>query len=57
MNNYMALMWAARKAEGTHKQKKHNNSCASKFGVISDVPVGHDGNANPDPKAPTVEPW
>ena len=26
-------------------------------GVVSDVPRGHEGNANPEPKAPTPEPW
>ena len=57
MNDYMALMQAARKAEGEHKQEKHNNSCASKFGVGSDVLMGNEGNTNPDPKAPTQEPW
>ena len=36
---------------------KHNNSCVSKSGVVSDVPMGHEGNTNPDPEAPTGEPW
>ena len=48
MNNYMALMQAARKAEGKHKQEKHNNSCASTSGVVSDVLTGHEGNTNPE---------
>ena len=56
MNGYMDLMQAARKAEGEHEQKKHNNSCASKLGVVSDVPMGHEGNTNPDLKVPTWEP-
>ena len=57
MNDYMTLVQAARKAEGEHKYRKDNNSCTSKSGVVSDVPVGHEGNANPNPEAPTQEPW
>ena len=52
----MALMQVARKVEGEHEQEKHNYSCASKSGVVSDVLMGHEGNTNPDPKAPTQEP-
>ena len=50
-------MQAARKAEGEHKQEKHNNSCGSKSGVLSDVLMGHEGNTNPDSRAPTWKPW
>ena len=57
MNDYMALMQAARKAEGEHKQEKCNNFCASKSGVVSDVPSGHEDETNPDLEAPTQEPW
>ena len=61
MNNYMVLMWAARKPEGKHKQEKHNNSCcqyASKSGIVNDVLLGNDGNTNPDPEVPPLqEPW
>ena len=57
MNHYMALMWAARRAEGEHEQEKHNNSCVSKSGVVSDVSSGHEGNPNPDSEDPTWEPW
>ena len=56
MHDYMALIQAARKAEGEHEQEKHNNSCASKSGVVSDVLTGHDGNTNPDPKASPQSP-
>ena len=45
MNDCMALMRAARKAEGEHEQQKHNHSCASKSGVFSDVPLDHKGTA------------
>ena len=57
MNDYLALMQAARKAEGKHEQEKHNNSCASKSGVVSDVPLSQEGDTNPYPEAPTQEPW
>ena len=46
----------ARKAEGEHKQEKHDNSCASKSGIVSEVPSIQEGNTNPDSKAPTHEP-
>ena len=57
MNDYMVLMWAARKAEGKHEQEKHINSCTSKSGEVSDAPAGHERNSNPDPKAPSQECW
>ena len=57
MNDYITLMQAARKAEGKHKQERHNNSCVSKSGVVGDVPLGHEGNTTPDPEAPTWVPW
>ena len=57
MNDYMVLMWAARKAKGEHIQEKHNHSCASKPGIVNEVPLGNEGNTNPDPKAPSWEPW
>ena len=51
-------MWAARKAECKHEQEKHNNSCASKSGVVSDVPLGNEGNTNPDSWGFLLwEPW
>ena len=50
-------MQEARKAGDEHKQEKHNNSCAYKSGAVSDVPLGHERNTNPDPVAPTWEPW
>ena len=57
MKNYMALMQAARKAKGKHKQKKHNNSHASKLSVVSDVPMAPEEDNNPYPEAPTWDPW
>ena len=57
MNDYMVLLLADRKAEGKHEQGKHNNSCASKSGVVSDDPTGNEGSANPDSKTSTQEPW
>ena len=42
INNYMVFMQAVRKAEGKHKQQKHNNSCASNSGVVSDVPLDNE---------------
>ena len=56
MNDYMALMWVARKASGKHKQEKHNNTSTSKSCVVSDVPSGNKGNVAPDPEAATQEP-
>ena len=53
----MALMRAARKAEGVHKQEKHNTSCSSKLGVVSKGPSNQEESANPDSKTPTQEPW
>ena len=50
MNDYMVLMWAARKAKGQHKQEKHNSSYASMPGIVNDVPSGSGENTNPDPK-------
>ena len=55
MNDYMVLMWAARKAEGEHKQEKHNYSCASKSGMVNDVLLGNEGNTKPDPEDPSRE--
>ena len=55
MNDYMVLMWAARKAEGEHEQK-HNNPCASRSGAVSGVLLGHEKNTKPDPKVPMQEP-
>ena len=49
MNDYMTLMQAARKAEGEDKQEKHYHSCASQLDVVSDVPLGPEGDSNPDP--------
>ena len=57
MNNYVVLIWAARMAEGKQEEEKHNNSCSFKSGVVSDVPLGNEGNTNPDPEAPTWESW
>ena len=57
MNDYMVLMEAARKAEGEHKQERHNNSCASKSSLFSHGPADNEGNTNPDSGAPTQEPW
>ena len=34
LNDYMALMRVARKAEGEHEQEKHNTSCTSKLVVV-----------------------
>ena len=57
MNDYMALMHVTRKAEGEHEQEKHNSSCASKLGVVSHVPSGHERDINPASEASTQEPW
>ena len=57
MNDYMVLIWAARKAEGENEQKIHNNSCTSKAGMVSDVPMGNEGNTDPDPEPSPQEPW
>ena len=57
MSDYMVLIQAARKAEGEHKQEKHNNSCASKSGVVTDAPMGNEENTNPDSEATAQEPW
>ena len=56
MDDYMVLMQAARKADGEHKQEKHNTSCASKPGMTGDVLIDHQRNTNLDPEAPTQEP-
>ena len=56
MNDYMVLMWPARKAEGECEQEKHINSCASKSGIVNDVPSDYEGNTNPDPRNPPWEP-
>ena len=53
----MVLMQPARKAEAKHGQEKCYNFCASKSGVVSDVPFDHEGNTHPDPEAPAWEPW
>ena len=53
----MALIWVARKAKGEHEQEKHHTSYASKSGIVSDASYNQAGNDNPDPKAPTQEPW
>ena len=53
----MALMTAARKAEGEHKQEKHTTSCTSKLGVVSEGPSNQEGSANPDSEGPTQGPW
>ena len=57
LNDYMALMRAARKAEGEHGLEKHNTSCTYKSGVVSEGPSNQEGSANPDSEAPTQEPW
>ena len=57
MNDYMVLMWVARKDEGEHEQEKNNNSCASKSGIVYDVSSCNEENTNPDPETPTWEPW
>ena len=57
MNNYMALMHTTWKAEGKHEQEKYHNSCATKMGVLRDVPSGHEGDTNPHSEAPTWDPW
>ena len=57
MNDYMVVMQAARKADGEHEQEKHNNSCGSEVSVVSDVPSCNEGNTEPEPKAPSQEPW
>ena len=57
LNDYMALMRAARKAEGEHEQEKHNTSCTSKLGVVSKALTNQEGSANLDMEAPTQEPW
>ena len=35
----------------------YNNPCASKSGVVNNVLLGNEGNTNPDPEAPSWEPW
>ena len=57
MNDYMVLMGTVRKAEDEHEQEKHSNSYTSKSCVVSDVPLGNEGNTNPESKASTQEPW
>ena len=60
MNDNMVFMWAARKSEGEHEQEKHSNfycQYASKSDIISDVPLGNEGNTNPNPEVPPQEPW
>ena len=57
LNDYMALMSTARKAEDEHEQEKHNTSCASKLGVVSKGPSNQEGITNPDSEAPTKQPW
>ena len=41
---------------GEHEQEKHNNSCASKSGVVGDACMGNEGNTNPYCTASTGEP-
>ena len=50
-------MRVARKAEGEHEQEKHNTSCTSKLGVVSEGPSNQGGSANANSEAPTQEPW
>ena len=56
LNNYMSLMQAARKAEGEHKQEKHNTSYVSKSGVVNNVSPEWP-EMTTDTKVPTKEPW
>ena len=51
LNDFMALMRVARKAEGEHEQEKHNTSCTSKLGVVSEGLSNQEGSANPDSEA------
>ena len=37
LNDYMTLMQAARKAEGEHKQEKHNTLYVSKSSIVNDT--------------------
>ena len=57
LNDYMALMWAARKGKGKHEQEKHNTSYASKSGIVSEVASDQAGNDNQDTKASMQKPW
>ena len=57
LNDYMTLMWVARKAEGEHEQEKHNTFCASKSGIVCEVASNQEGKTNPDSKVPTQESW
>ena len=57
LNNYMTLMWAARKAEGEHEQEKHNTSYASKAGMVSEASTDQARPDDQDIKAPMQEPW
>ena len=43
LNDNMALMRAARKAEGQHEQEKHTTSSGSRSGVISKGQSHQDG--------------
>ena len=57
LNDYMALMQVARKAEGKHEQEKHNTSYVSKLHIVSNASSDQAGNANQDTKAPMQDPW